>query len=52
MADWMWISFALVSGVGREMRGGDRRRGRAVLWVNLGRSIVTNDQWGLHCVVV
>jgi len=40
------MPFGAVSGVGRRMgvldRGGDRRRGRAVLGVNFGRPIVTN----------
>jgi len=35
------MPFGVVSGVGREMdvfdEGGDRQRGRAVSWVNLGR---------------
>ena len=40
------MPFGVVRGVGRRMGvldgGGDRRRGRAVLRVNLGRPIVTN----------
>jgi len=40
------MPFGVVSGVGRGMGvldvGGDRRQGRAVLGVNLGRTIVTN----------
>jgi len=41
--------FWVVSGVGRGMgvldEGGDRRKGRAVLGVNVWRSIVTNGDW-------
>jgi len=39
----------MVSGVGRGMGvldgGGDRLRERAVLWVNLGRFVVTNEDF-------
>jgi len=38
MADWIWMPFGLVSGVGLSMGvldfGGDRRRGRGSLGVN------------------
>ena len=44
-ADWIRMPFGVVRGVGRGMGvldgGGDRRSGRAVLRVNLGRPIVT-----------
>ena len=43
------MPFGVVRGVGRGMGvldfGGDRRRGRAVLGVNLGRTIVTNGDF-------
>jgi len=43
------MQFGMVNGVGREMGvldgGGDRRREEAVLWVNLGRPIVTNGEF-------
>jgi len=44
-----WMLFGMVSGVGQGMGvlngGGDRRRGRAVLEVNLMCSIVTNGDF-------
>jgi len=49
--DWIWIPFGLVSGVGQEMGvldgGGDRRKGRAILGVNVWHPIVTN---GILCM--
>jgi len=48
-AEWVWMPFGMVSGVGRGMGvlngGGDRRMGRAVLGVNLGCPIVTNGEF-------
>jgi len=48
-ADWIRMPFRVVSGVGRGMGvldgGGDRRRGRGSLGVNLGRPIVTNGDF-------
>jgi len=47
-ADWIWMPFGMVSGVGRGMGvlngGSDRRRRRGSFGVNLGfgHSIVTN----------
>jgi len=44
-ADWIWMPFGVMSGVGRRRgvldRGGDRRREGAVLEVNVGHLIVT-----------
>jgi len=48
-AEWIRIPFGMVGGVGRRMvlldGGGDRRRGRDSLRVNLGRPIVTNGEF-------
>jgi len=48
------MPFGMVNGVGRGIgvlgQGGDRRRGRAVLGVNLGRPIITNKD--IRCIVV
>jgi len=45
-ADLIQMPFGVMNGVGRGMgvldRGGDRRRGRGILGMNMGRSIVTN----------
>ena len=45
-ADWIRMPFGVVSGVGRGMgvsdEGGDRRRGKGSVGVNLGHPIVTN----------
>jgi len=49
MADWIWIQFGVVSGVGRGMGvldgGGDHRRGRGSFGVNVGHPIVTNGDF-------
>ena len=56
MADWMWMPFGLVNGVGLHMGvldfGGDRRRGRGSLGVNLRRPIVTKKDFVDRCVEV
>jgi len=50
------MPFGMVSGIGREMgvlyrpSGGYRRRERAVLGVNLGRSIVTNGDFATRLI--
>jgi len=45
-ADWIWMPFVVVSGIGGGMgvldEGGDCRREGAVLGVNVGYPIVTN----------
>ena len=45
-ANWVWMPFGVVNGIGRGMGvldgGGDHGRGRAVLRVNVGHPIVTN----------
>jgi len=49
MADWIRMPFGVVSGVVLGMGvldfGDDRRRGRDRLGVNLGRPIVTNENY-------
>ena len=46
-ADWIWMPFGVVSGIGRGIGvldgSGDRRREGAVLVVNVGHPIVTNE---------
>jgi len=48
-ADWIRMPFGLVSGIGLGMDildfGGDSRRGRGSLGVNLGRPIVTSGSF-------
>jgi len=48
-ADWIPVPFEVVNGVGRGTdvlhRGSDRRRGTAVLGVNLERTIVINGDF-------
>jgi len=48
-ADCSWMPFGVVSGVGRRMgvldRGGDRRRGRTFLELNVGHATVTNGDF-------
>jgi len=48
-ADWIWMPFGVVSDVGLRRGvldfGGDRRRGRGSLGVNLRRPIVTNGDF-------
>ena len=50
-ADWIWMLFTVVCGMGRGMGvldgSGDRRREGAVLVVNVGHPIVSN---GILCV--
>jgi len=49
MADWIRMPFGVVSGVGLGMGvldfGGDRRKGRGSLGVNLRRPIITNGDF-------
>ena len=48
-AEWIWLPFGIVSGVGRGMGvldgDGYRRREGAVLGLNLGRPVVTNGDF-------
>ena len=48
-AEWIWMPFGVMSGVGRGMGaldgGDDRLRERSVLGMNLGRIIVTNGDF-------
>jgi len=48
-ADWIWMPFGVMSGVGRgwmyNMTGGNRRRVRADMGVNVRRPIATNGDF-------
>jgi len=54
VADWFRVPFGVVSGVGLGMGvldfGGDRRRGKGSLGVNLWRPIITNGDFVWKCV--
>jgi len=49
MADWIWMPFWVVSGVGRGMGvlagGGYHRRERGSFGVNVGHPIVTSEDF-------
>jgi len=49
MADWIWMPFGVVSGVGREMGVSDgveivEGKG-AVLWINVGQTKLTSEEF-------
>ena len=56
MADWIWMPFGVVSGVGRGMDvldgSGDWSKGRGTFGVNVWRSIVTNGNFVEYFVKV
>ena len=45
MADWIWVPFGVVSGMGVLDGVEDRRRGRGSFVVNVGHPTVTNGDF-------